>query len=240
MTRAQWRALLLVLLAVLVASLVAIVVERGWSSSRPPAKRPPLLLLTSLPLLFSEDFSLKGSGSPPLKALQLRYRLVPISASSAVELANGRLLMMVQPQAQTPENLVALDAWVRGGGHLLLLADPMLEWPSKLPLGDRTRPPPMFVDTGLLVHWGLRLDAPDERGAAKRGLGGYDVLTVSPGTLHGNCQISGDRLLARCRIGRGEATVIADADLLNVDQLGPEARHNLDGVLAELARLSDS
>ena len=166
--------------------------------------------------------------------------MVPISVTDPAELAKGGLLLMAQPQAQTPENLVALDAWVRGGGRLLLLADPTLEWPSRLPLGDPTRPPPMFVDTGLLGHWGLRLDAPDERGAAKRSLGGYEVMTVSPGALYGRCPTSSDRLTARCRIGRGEVTVIADADLLNVDQLGRDGRHNVDALLVELARLGDS
>ena len=43
--------------------------------------------------------------------------------------------------------------------------------------------------------------------------------------------------MARCRIGRGRATVIADADLLNVEQLGNPARDNLDALLAELAEL---
>ena len=62
---------------------------------------------------------------------------------------------MAQPLAQPAEDLVALDDWVRGGGRVLLLADPMLEWPSKRPLGDPLRPPPMFMDTGLLAHWGL-------------------------------------------------------------------------------------
>lgn len=199
-----------------------------------------MLLLTALPLLFSKDFSLKSSGSPALKALELRYRVVPINVSDEAELSKGRVLLMAQPQAQTPENLVALDAWVRGGGRLLLLADPMLEWPSKLPLGDRTRAPPMFVDTGLLGHWGLRLDAPDRRGEAKRHLGGYEVMTVSPGALYGDCQISSERLVARCRIGHGKVTVIADADFVDADQLGEEARLNLDALLVELARLSDS
>lgn len=239
MRRAPRRAFLFSVVVLLIASVVVFVLERGSSSRSPAARRPPLLLLTSLPLLFNEDFSLNVAGSPALKALQRRYRLVPISVSDPAELAKGRLLLMAQPQAQTPENLVALDAWLRGGGRLLLLADPMLEWPSKLPLGDPTRPPPMFVDTGLLGHWGLRLDAPDQRGAAKRNLGGYEVVTVSPGALHGNCRISSDRLVARCHIGRGEVTVIADADFLDVDQLGLEARHNLDGLLAELARVCD-
>ena len=144
---------------------------------------------------------------------------------------------VAHPLAQSAENLVVLDDWVRSGGRVLLLADPMLEWPSKRPLGDPLRPPPMFMDTGLLAHWGLRLDPPDERGPAPRKLGGYDILTVSPGGLAGRCSISADRLVARCRIGKGEASVVADADLLDIDQLGPRAAHNLDGLIAELASL---
>jgi hypothetical protein len=199
--------------------------------------KPTLLLLTSLPLIFNDQFSLEGSSSPALKILQRRYHVVPISTTSPAELSKGRLALLAQPPAQAPENLVALDDWVRGGGRLLLLADPMLEWPSERPLGDPLRPPPMFVDTGLLQHWGLRLDAPDQRGAATRQLGGYRVLTASPGTLSGSCAIDPDRLGARCAIGKGRATIIADADLLDTSDLGSAASHNLDAVLAELASL---
>jgi hypothetical protein len=142
---------------------------------------------------------------------------------------------MAQPPTQTAENLVVLDQWVRRGGHLLLLADPMLEWPSKLPLGDPLRPPPVFMDTGLLAHWGLRLDAPDRRGPAPRKLGSFEVMTDSPGSLSGSCDISDDRLVAHCRIGRGSATIIADADLLDVDQFGGDGNRDLDAILAELA-----
>jgi hypothetical protein len=195
------------------------------------------LLLTSLPLVFGEDFSIQDAGSPALKALNTRYRVIPISVADPAELARGKLLVMAHPLAQPAEDLVALDRWVRRGGRVLLLADPMLEWPSKRPLGDPLRPPPMFMDTGLLRHWGLRLDAPDERGPATRKLGGFEVLTVSPGLLFGRCSISGDRLVARCRIGKGEATIIADADLLDAGALGSKAAHNLDGLLEELARL---
>ena len=115
----------------------------------PAAQRPTLLLLTSLPLVFGEDFSLQDGGSPALKALETRYRVVPISVTDRRELAKGRLLLMAQPLAQPAEDLVALDQWVRRGGRVLLLADPMLEWPSERPLGDPLRPPPMFMDTGL-------------------------------------------------------------------------------------------
>lgn len=204
----------------------------------PSIHKPKLLLLTSLPLVFGEDFSLQAGGSPALKALQSRYQVLPISITSAPELAKARLLLMAHPQAQTAENLVNLDQWVRAGGHVMLLADPMLEWPSKRPLGDPLRPPPMFMDTGLLRHWGLRLDAPAERGPEVRKLAGHDVLTVSPGALSGNCPISADRLVARCEIGRGRATVVADADLLDTSELGPGASQNLLALLDELALLA--
>jgi hypothetical protein len=230
-------ALVLAACALAAAGLVARRQERAALPTQPPAERPTLLLLTSLPLLLGEDFSLQGNGSAALKGLEAHYRVVPISVTDGSELAKGRLLLMAQPLAQTAENLVTLDAWVRRGGHILLLADPMLEWPSKLPLGDPLRPPPMFADTGLLAHWGLRLDTPERRGPAERQLAGQRIVTASPGALWGGCDISADRLAARCTIGKGEAIVIADADLLNVDQLESGAGHNIDSLLRELAML---
>jgi hypothetical protein len=236
-------ALLLLLTIVAAAAAIALTAGRwheGGFSGRPPGRRPRLLLLTTLPLLFGEGFSLNGGDSPVPKRLQARYRLVPISVTNRQELAKGRLLLMAQPQAQTAENLVALDAWVRKGGRLLLLADPLLEWGSERSLGDSTRPLPIFMDTGLLAHWGLRLDTPDQPGAAERRLGNYTVLTVSPGSLYGACSISADRLVAHCRIGKGAATIVADADFLDVVRLGSPGRHNLDGLIAELASLEQT
>jgi hypothetical protein len=240
MTRARSRVLVILLLAALAAAALGVAAIRRNPApvpERPPAQRPNLLLLTSLPLLFNEDFSLRGGGSAALKRLETRYRIVPISVTSPSELRKGGLLLMAHPLAQPAEDLVALDAWVRGGGRLLLLADPLLEWPSSRALGDPLRPPPMFMDTGLLGHWGLRLDAPGRRGPERRELGGLAVLTVSPGALFGGCAISSDRLVAHCRIGKGEATIVADADFLDADRLGPKARSNLDAVLRELAGL---
>ncbi|WP_155264774.1 Gldg family protein [Sphingomonas segetis] len=234
---ARGRALLTAGVLFIVAVALAVMLARRATDRPPPrpaAERPTLLVLTGLPLMFGEDFSVERNGSPALDALEKRYRVIPISVTDPAELAKGRLLMMAQPRAQPAEDLVALDAWVRGGGRVLLLADPMLEWPSERPLGDPLRAPRMFMDTGLLAHWGLRLDAPDERGASVLKLGGFDVLTVSPGQLSGGCDISPDRLVAQCRIGKGQASVVADADLLDADRLGSSAARNLDGLLAEL------
>ena len=229
----------LVLGACALAALGAAAIWRKRAAPPLPyaSQRPALLLLSSLPLVFGEDFSLQGGGSPAYEALKARYRVVPISVTDGADLAKGRLLLMAQPLAQTAENLVMLDEWVRRGGRVLLFADPMLEWPSQRPLGDPLRPPPTFGDTGLLAHWGLRLDGPERRRAEQRQLGGRDVLTVSPGSLWGRCEIAGDRLVARCKLGKGEAIVVADADLLDVDDLGRAAKQNLDAVLEELARL---
>jgi hypothetical protein len=234
MTPARSRALMFVLIAASLAVAIAIAARQRPQQS---AEKPVLLLLTSLPLVFGEEFGLQDSGSPALTALSARYRVTPISTTGPSDLARGGLLMMAQPPAQAPENLVALDEWVRRGGRVLLLADPILEWPSKRPLGDPLRPPPMFADTGLLGHWGLRLDAPEKRGPQMRSLGGYEIATSSPGVLLGGCNISSDRLVARCRVGKGGATVVADADLLDPKDLGDRARHNLDAILSELSAL---
>jgi hypothetical protein len=236
MSPTRRRVLLIGLLLVVGIVIVAALMRR--EPPQPQAKRPELLLLTSLPIVFGEEFSVRQNGSPALKALETGYKVVPISTTAPQELAKGRLLLMAQPLGQAPLDLVALDHWVRKGGRVMLLADPLLEWPSARPLGDPLRPPPSFVDTGLLGHWGLRLDAPDKRGPRRLTLAGRPVETVSPGALFGTCPIPADRLVARCRIGKGKATVVADADLLDVDDLGPGAAQNLDAVLTELAALA--
>ena len=237
---ARARAAVLIGAVLIAAAGLAFVAEREAGEPAPGAAsgaKPNLLLLTTLPLVFGEKFGLEGGGSPALKALETRYTVIPVAVADAENLARGRLLLMAHPLAQPAEALVDLDRWVRGGGRLLLLADPALEWRSELPLGAPLRPPSAFADTGLLKHWGLRLDAPDERGPRQLTLGGQAILTASPGALFGACRISADRLVAHCRVGRGEATVVADADFLNVEQLDGPTANNLNAMLVELAAL---
>lgn len=208
-------------------------------AARPPAERPQLMLLTTLPLVFPGRLALGAPASPALKALQSHYRIVPVSLADTAELDHRQLLLMAQPRAQPAETLVDLDDWVRGGGRLLLLADPALEWPSDRPIGDILRPPFAFADTGLLAHWGLRLQAPDKLGPAERVVDGLTIQSQSPGTLvatRRDCIIESEGFIARCSIGKGRATVIADADFL-----APDASQDLvtnDGfLLIELSRL---
>jgi hypothetical protein len=204
---------------------------------RAASERPTLMLVTTLPIVFPEEFTLDAKGSKALSALETRYKVLPIGTTDPQSLGQASLLLMAHPLAQPAEDLVALDAWVRKGGRALVLADPLLEWPSKHPLGDRLRPPPSFADTGLLAHWGLTLTAPVETGPRPRQLAGFEILTASPGSLAGRCAIRDRGFVARCAVGKGKATVIADADFLNVEALDGPTDHNLDALLVELAKL---
>lgn len=231
----------LVLAAVAGAAVVAS--RQAEVPASPPvasSERPKLMLLTSLPIVFAESFGLDGGGSPALTALEKHYQVEPISVADAATLGSGGLLLMAQPLAQPAEALVELDRWVRSGGRVLLLADPLLEWPSERPLGDVLRPSTSFADTGLLKRWGLTLYLPDERGPKQLSVESQKVVTVSPGSLDGTCDVATDRLVARCRIGQGRATVIADADFLNVEGPGGvdgPADRNLDALVEALAEL---
>lgn len=227
----------IVLLLVGAAGLAIVRREHAGLPPRDDIEKRQLLLLTTLPLVFPEEFSLQGGGSKAFAALETRYKVQLIGTTDAQSLSQARLLLLAHPLAQPSEALVDLDRWVRDGGSVLLLADPRLEWPSKRPLGDKLRPPLSFADTGLLAHWGLRLDAPDHGGPAQRELDGRHVIAVSPGILSGACKIGKAGFVARCRVGSGRTTVVADADFLNVEQIGDPASDNLDALLAELAQL---
>jgi len=75
MTGARRRASIVVAAIALTAILIAgIAVLRGPApvNDRPARERPTLLLLTSLPLVFGEDFSVEQNGSPALRALDTR------------------------------------------------------------------------------------------------------------------------------------------------------------------------
>jgi hypothetical protein len=200
-----------------VAALLLISCREATPAQAPERTKPELFLLTPLPLMWSEEFSLDQPGSPVLQQLRRDYQVTPIDLPS--DLPAGALLLAAQPRALPPEELVALDEWVRAGGRLVLLADPMLEWPSDLPLGDLRRAPIGFADTGLLRHWGLQLDRPEQRGPVSAAIGGQPVQSASPGVLIAStrdCRVADAGMVARCRLGRGQAVVIADADFLNI------------------------
>lgn len=208
----------LIALALVAASAGGVaLVKRG----APATERPRLALLTSLPLLFGEQFALDSPRLAAVARIERHFIISPIATANAASLQGHSLLLMAHPRAQPAEVLVALDAWVREGGTVVLLADPSLKWESSRMLGDRLRPPPDFADTGLLGHWGLRL-AIDEAGEGR-------LRVTDP-----RCAVRERGLLARCRVGRGRASVIADADFMM--GTGADAALRLDLMMAELSR----
>ena len=217
----------------MIGGLAALAAVAAWAVAgtndrlgpRPAADRPSLALITSLPLIFSESLTLEDGGSAALTRLEQRYTVKAIGVADHASLNGQRLLLMAHARAQPADVLVDLDQWIRDGGKLLLLADPKLEWPSERPLGDRLRAPPAFADTGLLAHWGLQLHGVDEGGQVTAG-----HLTSNDNS----CVIVGGGLIARCHIGRGWATVIADADFLNAANSEADS---LTLLIAELGRL---
>lgn len=123
---------------------------------------------TSLPILWGESDDPKellSSGTPPSWAGNLlaeQGQLIPLDTLVGVDgrlpLPADALLVMIQPRALSPQENVALDAWVRGGGRLLLFADPMLTQLSRYPLGDPRRPADMAMLSPILAHWGIALE----------------------------------------------------------------------------------
>lgn len=219
--------------------------------------KPPLLLLTGLPLAWGEGgvaAALGGSAGPAAAyaAIERVYDVQPIDQADPDGLRGGRLLLVAQPTPPGPGGLVAIDGWIRSGGHALILTDPALRWPSEYPLGDPRRPP---INDGLgplLAHWGLLLEPPEAgRILVTRDLGAHRLATAAPGRFlatGSNCAVRDGGLAAECRIGRGRALLLGDADMLH-DLLwvgpGPAGRlragrlaDNAAFVVAKLDRLS--
>jgi hypothetical protein len=182
------------------------------------------MLISALPLVWGEKGPLDPDSRPAeaYRALAAEFSVRPLDLLDEATLAGGRLLLVAQPRALAPEELVALDDWVRRGGRALILADPQLRWPSELPIGDFSRPPSIALLDPLLNHWGLTVDAPAEDRPVLRHLksevGVRQLAMLAPGRLVAtgeSCVVAPIPEIARCRIGKGQAMVLADADMMH-------------------------
>ena len=230
-------------------ALVALAVVAGaawYGKARAPGA--PLPLFTSLPIYWPEASdlatTLKGEEQPhwARTAIEAKRPLRPIDTLDAAMLDGRRDLLMIQPRPLSPAENVALDAWVAGGGRLLLFADPALTSDSTFALGDRRRPQDIVLLSPILARWGLLLefDAEQSAGEHAAALGEGAALPVNlPGrfaAIGGGrpdalCRIEADALLAECRVGRGRVLAIADAALFEpVDE--PARVTALDALLA--------
>lgn len=229
--------------------------EQGAAAAAilPDMPRQKVVLMSSLPLVYGAGVDMAGviagqaEPHPLHEALAAAHDLRLPDALDAAALEGVRLVILVQPRAFAPAELVALDDHVRSGGRLLLFADPQLDWPHGIGLADPRGPLRSSLISPLLAHWGLELQNP---GIESVRLGKSGVLLVHPGQFavlqgksgDGLCRIDSAAAVARCRVGQGRAVIVADADLLdpeileNPAQSGPANRRFVRDLLRELAQ----
>ena len=233
-------AVLAAVLTALTPTLSAAKVQAEHPADEVP-ERPALGLMTSLPIYWNEAadpsdlLAPSGSRHWARAALERDHQLVPLDVLDG-QLAGYEKLVLAQPRALSPAENVALDDWVRSGGHLLLFTDPMLTGHSEFAFGDRRRPEAIGMLSPILARWGLEMQF-DEAGPANSRLveleslsavvpvsqPGHLVARENAGGAAGQCGISSESLLADCVIGQGRVLVLADATLL---EHGEDAAEN--------------
>lgn len=136
------------------------------------------------------------------------------------------VLVLAQPHPLMPEENVALDAWVRAGGRLLLFVDPMLTAASDFALGDARGPERVAMLSPILRHWGLELQFDPEQPLGEHTVDYRGVpLPVNlagrfAATRASRCRLESARLVADCSIGGGQVLAVADAAVFDGDDAG--------------------
>lgn len=239
------RALWLVLVGAL-AALGLAVAGGPWRTGEPRSSLSdrPLGLFTSLPLLWTEAADIKALIDAPAAphwaraVIEANGRLVPLD--TLLDLHQVDALIVAQPRPLVPEENVALDEWVRGGGQVLMFADPMLTQESAFPLGDRRRPQDVVLLSPILARWGLDLRFDESQPAGVRENAGEALpvnlsgtFALRPGGEQARCVIGPEALVARCDIGKGRATIVADAALLESGHDSESRAGRLQALIAE-------
>lgn len=227
----------------------------GRDGPPPPASR--IALLSSVPLQWGNaDIAAiaQGKGQPDPLIARLSDAGTVSFVDSVAQIQAGRpdIALLIQPRALSPDEMVRLDKWVRAGGRLLLFADPALQWPSERTIGDPERPLFTSLLSPLFQYWGLELAFPmDAEGAVVAAkLSGYDVKLGSPGIWQSldnakgdaDCRIGAGKYVVECRPGKGQAILIADADMLEASMWQPaipgvDSSDNIEWLVWVLGRL---
>jgi hypothetical protein len=219
--------------------LLAVLAVLGWLGSRQArASDEPVGLFTTLPIMWREsgDIAAELNAQAPAHwargVLAERGTIAPLDTLAGPQghapLRNIRRLVIAQPRILSPAENVALDDWVRAGGHLLLLADPALTEESSYALGDPRRPQTVALLSPILTRWGieLRFDEAQAFGEGEGEVMGQAVPVNLPGHFatrgQDNCRLWGNGLVVTCAIGRGRVVALADAAVLEAED--PDGR----------------
>lgn len=214
----------------LITLIVGIAIVWWWQSRSQPVQDRPMVMMSRIDLQWgSADLGAvargEGKSDPLFVRLDQDRQIIMVDNVAQLQAAKAKVAMLVQPRPFTPEELARLDHWVQAGGRLLFFADPALQWPSELPFGDPARPLFTSMHSPLFAHWGLELVLPIDPDATtsetEAKVGKQQLRTISPGQWlalksgSGKCRIAEGGLVAECRPGKGQAILVADADLLH-------------------------
>ncbi len=211
------------------AVLLALATGLNACATRPIERERSVGLFTTLPLLWRESESLQGLLDQSVKphwaksVLSEAGRLVPVDVLDG-PVSRMRLLVLAQPRPLSPQENVALDRWVRGGGKVLLFVDPMLTAESQFALGDKRRPQDIALLSPILSRWGLELTFEEDQPTGEREVDwqGGELPVNLPGKFQSvspRCVLEAEGLVARCKVGRGSVLALADAALLETVEL---------------------
>ncbi|WP_205452204.1 hypothetical protein [Sphingobium estronivorans] len=206
------------------SALVLLTLAAWWLAKEPriaptPGPRPQLAVMSGLPLFWraGEKGLAARVDAPIITVLRQRFDVQPVD--SPLRLGKAKLLLLAQPRAFSMEELVALHGWISRGGTALILADPQLRWPLDLPLGDRRRPPSVTLLSAMIELLGVTLLPRPDAGEVRHFLGDGRMLTLFAASgfekASADCRIVGRGRVARCAVGKGSATMVADADLID-------------------------
>ncbi|WP_068865693.1 hypothetical protein [Erythrobacter dokdonensis] len=227
------------------------------ADSASPGDRPPLALMTSLPLYWPQgagiaDLAAADAPAPwQRKVLERDHAIYPLDTLSPAPalspdapevdpLAGLARLAVIQPRGLSPADNVALDAWVREGGRLLLVLDPALTGEYDLPLGDPRRPVDSALIPPVVARWGMAIRFDDAQEVAVRnerlGTAAFPLVLAGQVTIvdpaAGQCTLVAGGAAARCAVGQGRVTLLADAAVFEHPALAGEEGEILAALLA--------
>jgi len=248
----------------LVLALLALTACYAAPAAEAPGDAAPkgkLGLMSSLPLYWpvSADLGAVANGSAGVpwqrEALERDFALEPLDTLAPIPAASPDApptdplkgltrLAIIQPRGLSPADNVALDDWVRAGGHLLLVLDPMLSGEYDLPIGDPRRPVDTAVIPPVVARWGMKVsfaihESEEGYHTSATMPGGGVLPRAYPGTVDlvpspaaGECSLH-EGTVARCKVGKGKVTLIADAAIFEHPDLAGEGAAILRAVVRE-------
>lgn len=211
--------------------------------------KPQLGLMTTLPILwsgegdFADMLSADARQHWALGVLSEQYDVAALDILADDTLRGTELLVLAQPRMLSGAENVALDSWVREGGHVLIFADPMLTEHSEYGIGDKRRPQDVALLDTILARWGLTLTPSTRKletvfaslGDAELPLRaeGFFTRRDPAGGAQANCEDRLGPILVSCAIGKGRAVILADAAVL---EAGHDSDHGADAGSAAALR----